>query len=177
MMSPVDPIGFFESHHLEESLVLRFLISDNNILDLVFDYAAPNVSAWFARRREGGADIESQIPPRDFRRLLFKPVSNLRSERGEISGEITAEFGFARLSPETLSPVINRAKVEQSADGGFQADIIVQYWGRYCFQFESLLADRRLGVAVPLTDRRGWAYEDIETHEIFDFYEPFPLSG
>jgi hypothetical protein len=167
-MALVDPIRFFREHHLQESLVIKFrYVPSEEAIELVIAYAAPAVSAWFASLAEGKSLSDIDVPPRDFRRLSFKQVSQ-GTRDGTLWTDEQLEFRLLRRSEAV---VITCARLTPRATGLFFMELELQDHGLFTFNFKTLLCARRLGIGR--RRRKSWVYFDAETHQEFDFYDPF----
>jgi len=180
-MLRTDAAIFFSDNHVEESLVLRFLYyAADQVVDLVYDYAAPAVSTFLANKRLRGDQLKGEVPPRDFRRLVFssvQPVSvtwDHRLAQAKVLGAGDAR-GFKQIMPNGPHIVITYALLQLSPPG-YLLRLRMPYCFEGAFSFIKLYADRKVGVAVKRADGKGWDYIDTATQEVFPFACPFNLD-
>lgn len=178
--APIDPRRFFRECPLFESLLLRVMFNpDDERLVLVYDYAAEVVSAHFEAKSLG--KVPSEPPLRDFRRLEFLGVDDIRIIRTRRNrkkpGKVTTSPDCWREIDQECqsgpSVTILRADCAQ-LDAGFRLTLFLSL-PRWDFT-----SDFRFTIAT-LTGRLGKAdrpsgparYFDVESGDEIPFENPF----
>lgn len=162
----VDPIRYFEEVHLRESLVLSFAYSRVRAeAELVIDYAAEVVSAWFEAKLKGVSLAEYAGPPRDFRQFNFTGVNELKRDGSAVDEVSLSAVGVPPQVIEWVSFSHNKSKYNCS----FQ----LSNGPTFDFNFREFSARRRLANCETGTELSP-RYIDVATGETLDFHNPFP---
>ena len=166
-MVQVKPEQYFVENDLSESLVIGMLhFPRENALELIVDFArTPDL----LRYLETGVK-SPESPPRDFRRLSFSGVSDVR-----VSDVVMrVALDLLHYSTKDNRPlVLQHAEIQCSG----RPTIRLQFGthGTVMFSFGSLSVDRRKGRAVKVDG--DYVYYDVDSGEKLDFNNPFQLNN
>jgi hypothetical protein len=171
-MTEIDPISYFSTIDINESLVLGLTHQRlNGSVDLIIRYAADLVSKAVERQLEGLPPLTAAESPSDFRHFQFHGISEfdaVSSLRSFPNGsELTINEEFIQSKPRILTEV-HHARVGR--DYLFEGNLV-----NICqvkFYYQRLLVESRVGVGVA-RDGGRWDYYDLRTGQAIDFFKPF----
>jgi len=149
-MKILDIVKYFSETGLEESLLRRLLFSPKrNVVELVFDYAAPAVSTYFIELQQGISSDQFSIPPKDFRYLKFENVTDFQFKYpGPLDWELLEKYLFKK--PVTITGVKILKKKEQ-----FHIELFLCDNRKCIFSFGELLEKRKLATGREIA-RNKW---------------------
>lgn len=158
---------FLEENPLDESLVLEFQYHDNQKdIILVYDYAAEIVSNHFKHLGQQNGDRQKL---REFRRIVFSSVTELRVSSEHLEGE----KAMAMLTQKLEKPgiVVESTKlVEHGQYSSLYLGLSSGFKVTFCFQMAKV--ERKL-CSAEQTANNEWQYHDVETQRAVDFSHPF----
>lgn len=179
VLEQVDPFPFFEFQSFEESSILRVACSfRRRWLELVIDWPAPRVIAWYEAQLTGRNWDEFRRvnpPPRDLRELVFCDIRQLRCGRHDIRrrSDWPAATRLLSIPGEAIR------SIALDRDGGtYRIDLELQHVNPLHLRFEQLLVDGRVGRdEAPGAYVSLWDPEctDLRTGEHFVYETPFPF--
>lgn len=146
-------------YNLEESLVIKFKISKNQI-NLVVDYAGDVVNAI----RTNEKIIKSY--DRLLLKLNFANVGNIERVSFKIPFLTKNEVDYS-LKDDKISVVVHDLDIAEF-DSAMRVKLDFGTYGRVFFSCDKVFLDRKFG-----TFKNDSLYIDIYSGEEFDFYSPF----
>jgi hypothetical protein len=168
-MTAIEPLDYFATCQLEESMVLRLLYRPKKRqCDLVVRYAAEAVSRATELRLQG-KDPLGEIPPADFRHFRFKGVNDLTIDRKDLPTD------WESYERQLVAKCQVLTEVEHScANNGFSFAFRLGRFGQHILHYSSALLETRSAAGVEVNNPNRWEYYDIVTRKKIDFFDPFP---
>ena len=162
-----DPGKYFQEFELEESLLLRVMfyeVSDD--LEIVISYANVGLLP-----KEPGDQTKPQEQNSEFRKFLFRKVTNLEKQKVflKIGNPAAIDYQSARGQGDQ---VVQGVVIKREGSLKWHIEISFGTFGTYSFCFQDLEVLTRFVNADPVSEgERVW--KDVETGECVNIYHPF----
>lgn len=173
----IDPVTYFKEYDFIESSVHQIHYQPElDQLEIIVSYCG------FVPAIARPLDDPSFQQPTDFRRLLFREVTQLRRShylyKTGFRGFDPANFNFSAARPAPTGTLeIEAAYVRKIVDARrtvarYRAEMHMGSFGTYSFEFGSLVTSQRLVKIVPLRDGEVGHF-DYDTGAKIDYHAPF----
>ena len=162
--------SFLTHSPLDESLILGLQYNElERQVVLIYDYAAENVSRYFAGLNSKFNVTNADNAFRCFRRITFENVSQMKVFNDRKSAEVKLETLGREIASRPI--IVLQAKLTQKND---QRTLCFVVSGNLeiSINFGHATVDQRTCRAEAISNG-AWKYFDSDTDEVVDFFHPF----